>query len=338
MAAPNGGPSLDSERRRELADSFQDGGEHYERVRPGYPEESLTWLLSGTDPAGVLHATDPNAMDLRASDLRASDLRASDLRASDPKGTELSALGPNTPGLNALDIGAGTGKFTVRLAERGLTVVALDPSRDMLRQLEHRLPGVRTILGAAERIELPDSSMDLVTVAQAWHWIDPLSASAEIARVLRPGGVLGLVWNQLDVSVPWVHRLSRIMHAGDVHKPDFRPLLGPEFSTPQLQLNHWFQPLTPGDMMELVKSRSYYLRANEATRAKVLANLRWYLFEHLGHDVDDILPLPYLTQTWRAAALPRQGMGRHPSAAQGRAGRSGGFTSLLPLDRTGLRT
>ncbi len=269
MAAPNGGPSLDSERRRELADSFQDGGEQYERVRPGYPEESLTWLLSGAAPAAA------------------------------PAAPDLGALG-----LTALDIGAGTGKFTARLAERGLTVVALDPSRDMLRQLEHSFPGVRTILGAAERIELPDASVDLATVAQAWHWFDPLPASTEIARVLRPGGVLGLVWNQLDVSVPWVHRLSRIMHAGDVHKPDFRPLLGPEFSAPQLQLNHWFQPLTAPEVMELVKSRSYYLRANEATRAKVLANLRWYLLEHLGHDAYEVLQLPYLTQTWRAIALP----------------------------------
>ncbi len=277
MAAGNGGPRLDSTRRKELADSFQDGAEHYERVRPGYPPESLGWLLEGTG--------------LNTELLNAELLN-----------TELLNTGPNAGGSprDVLDLGAGTGKYTDLLLARGLNVVALDPSRDMLTQLQRRYPAVRTILGTAERIDLPDTCMDVVTAAQAWHWVDPLAASTEISRVLRPGGVLGLVWNQLDVSVPWIHRLSRIMHAGDVHKPDFQPVLGPEFGTPRLSTKQWFQPLTPPDLMELVKSRSYYLRANEATRAKVLANLRWYLFGHLGHGPDDVLELPYITQTWRA--------------------------------------
>ena len=259
MAVSGGGPNLDKARRTELARSFQDGGEHYDRVRPGYPAECVEWLLASPDlrpPAGGVR--------------------------------------------DVLDVGAGTGKFTARLLERGLKVVALDPSRDMLAQLERQFPGVRTITGTAEEIPLPDACMDAVTVAQAWHWCDPLPASREIARVLRPDGVLGLIWNQLDVSVPWVHRLSRIMHAGDVHKPHFRPPVGPEFRPLESHLTGWTQPVTPPDLMELVKSRSYYLRANDSIRARVLANLRWYLGEHLGHADDDVLQLPYLTQTWRA--------------------------------------
>jgi hypothetical protein len=55
--------------------------------------------------------------------------------------------------------------------------------------------------------------------------------------------------------------------------------------------------------MELTKSRSYYLRAGESIRAKVLRNLEWYLFEHLGHTPDEMLALPYLTQTWRARKI-----------------------------------
>src|SRR5690606_23719144 len=120
-------------------------------------------------------------------------------------------------------------------------------------------------------------------VAQAWHWCDPLAASTEIARVLRPEGTLGLVWNQLDVGLPWVHRLARIMHAGDVHKPDFRPTIGPEFSPAEPHNTRWLQVVTPEDIMELAKSRSYYLKAPEPIRARVMGNLRWYLFEHLGH-------------------------------------------------------
>ena len=65
-------------------------------------------------------------------------------------------------------------------------------------------------------------------------------------------------------------------------------------------MTHWNDVVTSTGLMELTKSRSYYLRAGEATRAKVLANLDWYLHEHLGHRGDEELKLPYLTLTWRA--------------------------------------
>jgi SAM-dependent methyltransferase len=246
-----GGPKLHHKRRNELGQSFQDGGEHYDRVRPGYPGESADWLI----PAGAR---------------------------------------------DAADLGAGTGKFTALLVERGLRVTAVDPSPDMLAQLRRSMPGVLVLEGTAEASGLDDAAFDVVTVAQAWHWCDPLLASTEIARILRPGGVLGLIWNQLDTSVPWVHRLSRIMHAGDVHKPDFRPAVGPEFQGLESHLTRWEAPVTTAEIMDLTKSRSYYLAAGEATRAKVLANLDWYLHEHLAHNPGDVIGLPYLTQTWRA--------------------------------------
>jgi SAM-dependent methyltransferase len=252
--AGTGGPVFDSERRTAMADAFQSGGEHYHQVRPGYPAESLDWLVSGA--AGTIR--------------------------------------------DVLDVGAGTGKYTQLLAGRGWQVTAVDPSADMLAQLEPALPSVTTLVGKAEHLERPDASADLAVVAQAWHWCDPLAASTEIARVLRPGGTLGLVWNQLDVGVPWVHRLARIMHAGDVHKPDFRPQVGPEFHGLESHETRWRQLLTPEDLLELVKSRSYYLKADDGVRAKVLGNLRWYLFDHLGHVQGEELQLPYFTQTWRA--------------------------------------
>ncbi|WP_104092152.1 class I SAM-dependent methyltransferase [Arthrobacter sp. GMC3] len=203
---------------------------------------------------------------------------------------------------DVLDVGAGTGKYTQLLVDGGWRVTAVDPSADMLAELHRNLPQVHILLGKAEHLDVESGSADVAVVAQAWHWCDPMLASSELARVLRPGGVLGLVWNQLDVSVPWVHRLARIMHAGDVHKPDFRPEVGPEFSNLESHETHWKQTVTPEDLLELVKSRSYYLKANDAIRTKVLDNLRWYLFDHLGHASGEALDLPYLTQTWRATA------------------------------------
>lgn len=205
--------------------------------------------------------------------------------------------------LRAADIGAGTGKFTRELLHRCTEVTAVDPSGDMLSVLGQHLPAVTRVQGTAEASGLGTASADVVTIAQAWHWCDPESASAEAARILVRGGVLGLVWNQLDVSVPWVHRLSRIMHAGDVFRPSYRPALGPQFSEPESMVVPWTQALPVSDIIELARSRSYYQNASTSVRAKVEANLFWYLHDHLGHRPNAVLELPYLTYCWRARRL-----------------------------------
>ena len=110
-----------------------------------------------------------------------------------------------------LDLGAGTGKLTTRLVERGLDVVAVDPIPEMLELLSNSLPDTPALLGTAEEIPLPDDSVDAVLVAQAWHWFDPERAVKEVARVLRPGGRLGLVWNTRDERLGWVKDLGRII-------------------------------------------------------------------------------------------------------------------------------
>ncbi|EUA44075.1 ubiE/COQ5 methyltransferase family protein [Mycobacterium xenopi 3993] len=110
-----------------------------------------------------------------------------------------------------LDLGAGTGKLTTRLVERGLDVVAVDPIPEMLDVLRKSLPDTPALLGTAEEIPLPDNSVDAVLVAQAWHWFDPARAIPEVIRVLRPGGRLGLVWNTRDERLGWVRELGRII-------------------------------------------------------------------------------------------------------------------------------
>ena len=94
-----------------------------------------------------------------------------------------------------LDLGAGTGKLTRLLGSSFDRVVAVEPAEAMLRTLVATCPGVRALPGAAQSIPLPDASVDAVFAGQAFHWFDDERGVAEIARVLRAGGALVLLWN-----------------------------------------------------------------------------------------------------------------------------------------------
>jgi len=114
-------------------------------------------------------------------------------------------------GKTALDLAAGTGKFSPRLLATGATVIAVEPVREMLDQLIRQFPQIDARSGSAQHIPLDDDSMDAVVCAQSFHWFATSEALQEIHRVLKPGGSLGLVWNVRDESVPWVAALTRIM-------------------------------------------------------------------------------------------------------------------------------
>jgi len=110
----------------------------------------------------------------------------------------LSALGI-APGDVVLDLAAGTGKLTRPLLETGAEVIAVEPVAEMRAALP---ASVRALDGTAERIPVDDYAVDLVTVAQAFHWFDGEAALAEIHRVLRSGGRLALVWNRRVEDAP----------------------------------------------------------------------------------------------------------------------------------------
>jgi SAM-dependent methyltransferase len=101
-----------------------------------------------------------------------------------------------------VDLAAGTGKLTRALVARGCEVVAVEPVAEMRAAIQ--VPA-RALAGTAEAIPLPAGAADAVTVAQAFHWFDGPRALAEIHRVLRPGGVLALIWNRRQIGDP-VHQ------------------------------------------------------------------------------------------------------------------------------------
>jgi SAM-dependent methyltransferase len=198
-----------------------------------------------------------------------------------------------------LDLGAGTGKLTTRLVERGLDVVAVDPIPDMLEVLSASLPNTLALEGTAEEIPLEDNSVDAVLVAQAWHWVDPERAIPEVARVLRPGGRLGLVWNTRDERLGWVRELGEII-GSDGDRGRFDVTLPAPFNAPQRHQVEWTNYLTPQALIDLVASRSYCITSPTEVRTRTLDQVRELLATHPALANSAGLALPYVTVCIRA--------------------------------------
>ena len=128
-----------------------------------------------------------------------------------------------TDAVEVLDVGAGTGKLTEAVLAAGHTVVAVEPLAEMRTVLEARLPSARVLQGSAEDLPVAGESVDAVVVGAAFHWFDQEQALVEIARVLRSPGVLGLLGNSFDMSVPWQAELREILGAGALGRPGHWP-------------------------------------------------------------------------------------------------------------------
>lgn len=209
-----------------------------------------------------------------------------------------------------LDVGAGTGKLTRQLAQRGLDVAAVEPLAGMREQLAAAVPGVPVYAGSAERIPLPDRSVDAVLLAQAWHWVDPARAVPEVARVLVPGGRLGLVWNLRDERAGWVRQLGRILadpgdtdQAGRSGTSSIRGISSPPFGPLQHHTVEWAHRLTRDQLLDMVSSRSYIITLPAAQRAHVLAAVGRLADTHPELAGRAELVLPYRTECFRTETL-----------------------------------
>ena len=200
---------------------------------------------------------------------------------------------------DVLDLGAGTGKLTTRLVERGLHVIAVDPIAEMLDMLRTALPETPALLGSAEQIPLPDNAVDAVLVAQAWHWFDPERAVAEVARVLRPGGRLGVLWNTRDERLGWVKDFGQIV--GLEHDRDNATVDLPEpFTDIATHQVEWTNYITHEALIDYVASRSYCITSPAEVRTRTLDEVRDLLASHPSLASSTGLAMPYITVCVRA--------------------------------------
>jgi SAM-dependent methyltransferase len=201
------------------------------------------------------------------------------------------------------DVGAGTGKLSGVLQAAGHDVVAIDPDAQMLDALGARYPGIPTLIGTGEAIPLDDASVDAVTFGQAWHWVEPVVASPEVARVLRPGGSLGLFWNMRDESVEWVHELGVVMHpsTAELMIADSGVVVTPPFGEAEHVTFDWSMTFDADGLVELAASRSYVITETPERRAQILDGVR--ALAGRVADASGRVAMPYRTHVYRYRVL-----------------------------------
>jgi SAM-dependent methyltransferase len=211
-----------------------------------------------------------------------------------------------------LEIGAGTGILTRLLAERAPHVTAVEPD-DRMRAVLSKAPGVEALAGWAEALPAADASVQVVVAASAWHWVDEERAVPEVARVLRPGGRLALVWSGPDRSVDWM----RSLWAGGIElTPDERIAIDQRrrerhmvhvdlggdspFDSPETALFRWTQPMTKPDLVALATTYSSVITMDGQARDAHLGSMARYLDGLEGFAGQDVVDVPMRAYCWRA--------------------------------------
>jgi SAM-dependent methyltransferase len=210
--------------------------------------------------------------------------------------------------LRIVDLGAGTGLLTRVALTTGHEIIPVEPDPGMRDQLAAATPGTVPLAGSAEEIPLPDGSVDAVIAGTAYHWFDPDQAHPEIARVLRPGGVIAALWNDRDTTLGWTSALNEILGRMRVELHQRRLLdqtlsFGPLFTGATLERFEHHVRQTPQGLADLIASRSYYLTATPQRQAEMLAEVRNLCETHPDLAGRDSFELPYNTTVYRATKL-----------------------------------
>jgi len=211
------------------------------------------------------------------------------------------------PGRTVVELGSGTGKLTRMLLPSGVSLVAVEPIAGMRRVFRQELPSTLVLDGVAEAIPLPDGLADAVLAAQAFHWFRTGPALREIARVLRPGGGLGLLWNVRETSTPLARKVESLLgrwKVGATRSPGrgWRDAFaGGTLGFGRLRQRSFphAHALAPGALVERVLSESAVATLRPRRRREVAAEVRALLAEE-GLAGAPAIRIPYRTDVYLA--------------------------------------
>ncbi|RYC12934.1 class I SAM-dependent methyltransferase [Nocardioides zhouii] len=202
------------------------------------------------------------------------------------------------------EIGAGTGKLTDALVARVDDLDVVEPDGRMLDLVARRHPGVRLHEAGADALPLADASVDAVVVADAWHWFPKEESAAEVARVLRPGGWLGCVWNVPVLDHDWQWRalgLDPTLALPDETDPLER--LGLMSGSAEERRFRWSWQLTPEQWRGFISTVSHVALLPDAEREATLDETERLVAEACRRDGTPGVPLVHdaLCVRWEPA-------------------------------------
>lgn len=201
-----------------------------------------------------------------------------------------------------LDLAAGTGKASEGLLALGIAVTAVEPDAKMLEELARALPSVTPLSGTAEEIPLPDESVDAVVAGQAFHWFDLDRAYPEIARVLKPGGIVVALWNHDDDSARWLVDFNALIKTSASRRwlSDYESLPEHEAFEPfEKETFGHKQPRTAETLVATLATHSHMLVAPAAEREAKLRLAREFLY-NTPETASGEFDLPLRTTVFRA--------------------------------------
>lgn len=212
---------------------------------------------------------------------------------------------------DVLELGAGTGAVTRMLVARVPHVVAVEPDERMRAVLTDRTPDAVVVAGRAEEIAADDASFDVVMAASAWHWVDEERAVPEVARVLRPGGSLSLLWTGPDRSIDWMRSVwagGKVLSQEEASAVDSQRQerhvvnLGEEspFHPPERQVFHWSLPMSRDQVIGLVSTYSNVITLADQERRDYLASIARFLDTLEPFTGTDQVDIPMRCLCWRA--------------------------------------
>ncbi len=184
--------------------------------------------------------------------------------------------------LSAVEIGAGTGKATAVFAPEVERIVCVEPSPEMAAVLDARaFPGVEVMVSTFDGWSGPGQPVDLVYAAQAWHWVDHTTAYSRVWEMLRPGGVVALIWNVPEDRYELFEEVYR-KHAPEIlAEQDERirrrdghgwkgELVEAGFEAVDLFSHPWSQTHSPEGLRALYSTYSDHMMIPEPRRSRLL--------------------------------------------------------------------
>jgi SAM-dependent methyltransferase len=210
----------------------------------------------------------------------------------------------------AVDIGAGTGALTRLLVGEVRHVIAVEPDLRMGSVLAARVPEAHAVTARAEALPVRDGWAEAVVGSSMWHWVDEERAAFEAARALRPGGVLGLLWNGPDRSEAWLSDFlsgpggasekDRLHpHHHELHLPSEAP-----FTEAQSHTVHWSMTISPADLVEIACTYSRFIVLSEGEQARRREHLTDLVHHHPALAGQSAIALPLRCRCWRAERKP----------------------------------